>query len=40
VVQLDEPWHKERIYTAFSAETYIKNSVEKLAAMYGLVNFP
>ena len=39
-MQLDEPRHKEGIYTTFSAETYIKNSVEKLAAMYGLVTFP
>jgi hypothetical protein len=30
VVELGEEWNKEGIYTAFSAETYIKNSLRLL----------
>jgi hypothetical protein len=30
VVELGEEWNKEGIYTAFSAETYIKNSLDSL----------
>ena len=40
VVKLGEEWNKEGIYTAFSAETYIKNSLGKLATMCGKQNFP
>ena len=36
VVELQEPWDKEGIYTAFSAETYIKNCLPKLKAMCGV----
>jgi hypothetical protein len=35
VVELGEEWNKEGIYTAFSAETYIKNSLGKPATMCG-----
>ena len=40
VVQLDEQWHREGIYTAFSAETYIRNSLDRLAKMVGIEEFP
>jgi hypothetical protein len=40
VVELGEEWNKEGIYTAFSAETYIKNSLGKLATMCGKPHFP
>jgi hypothetical protein len=40
VVELGEEWNKEGIYTAFSAETYIKNSLGKLATMCGKTSFP
>jgi hypothetical protein len=40
VVELGEEWNKEGIYTAFSAETYIKNSLGKLATMCGKASFP
>jgi len=40
VVELGEEWNKEGIYTAFSAETYVKNSLGKLATMCGKPNFP
>ena len=40
VFELREEWNKEGIYTAFSAETYIKNSLGKLATMCGKPNFP
>jgi hypothetical protein len=39
-VELGEEWNKEGIYTAFSAETYIKNSLRKLATMCGKPHFP
>ena len=39
VVELQEPWDKEGIYTAFSAETYIKNCLPKLKAMCGVTEF-
>ena len=39
VVELDEPWNQEGIYTAFSAETYIKNCIPKLASMCGIKEF-
>ena len=35
VVELGEGWIKEGIHTAFSAETYIKNCLPKLAVMCG-----
>jgi hypothetical protein len=40
VVELGEEWIAEGIYTAFSAETYIKNSLGKLATMCGKPHFP
>ena len=39
VVELPEPWDKEGIHTAFSAETYIKNCLPKLAGMCGITEF-
>ena len=39
VVELDASWNKEGIYTAFSAETYIKNCIPKLCAMCGVQEF-
>ncbi len=39
VVELGEEWNKECIYTAFSAETYIKNSLNKMAIMCGKTKF-
>ena len=39
VVELQEPWDKEGIFTAFSAETYIKNCLPKLSVMCGLPKF-
>jgi Reverse transcriptase (RNA-dependent DNA polymerase) len=39
VVELQEPWCKEGIFTAFSAETYIKNCLPKLSDMCGLPKF-
>jgi Reverse transcriptase (RNA-dependent DNA polymerase) len=39
VIELGEPWDKEGIFTAFSAETYIKNCLPKLAAMCGMKEF-
>ena len=39
MVELDEPWNKEGIFTAFSAETYIKNCIPRLASMVGLKEF-
>jgi Reverse transcriptase (RNA-dependent DNA polymerase) len=39
VVELQEPWSKEGIFTAFSAETYIKNCLPKLSVMCGLPKF-
>ena len=35
VVELGEDWAKEGIHTAFSAETYVKNCLPKLATMCG-----
>ena len=40
VVDLSEEWHKQDIYTAFSAETYIGNCLPKLAKMCDLEQFP
>lgn len=40
VLQLGEEWEKEGITTALSAETYIKNVVDKLAKMVGVEEFP
>ena len=40
VLELSEEWHKEGITTAFSAETYIKNCLPKLAKMCDLESFP
>jgi hypothetical protein len=34
VVELGEEWNKEGIYTAFSAETYIKHSLRETATMW------
>ena len=39
VVELGEPWQKEGIYTAFSAATYIKNGLPKMAEMCGVKEF-
>jgi hypothetical protein len=39
VVELQEPWCKEGIFTAFSGETYIKNCLPKLCVMCGLPKF-
>jgi hypothetical protein len=39
VVELGEEWHKEGIYTAFSAETYVKSNMDKLATMCGKTQF-
>jgi Reverse transcriptase (RNA-dependent DNA polymerase) len=39
VVELQEPWNQEGIYTAFSAETYIKNCLPKLCVMCNLPKF-
>ena len=39
VVELGNPWDKEGIYTAFSAETYITNCLKKLATMCGIPEF-
>ena len=39
VLEMDERWHKENIYTAFSASTYIKNTLECLATMIGIKEF-
>jgi len=39
VVELDNQWHREGIQTAFSAETYIKNCLEKLAKMLNIEQF-
>ena len=39
VLELDESWHKEGIYHAFSAETYITNAIPKLAKLVGLERF-
>jgi hypothetical protein len=33
VEELDESWHQQGIYTAFSAETYIKNCVPRMERM-------
>ena len=33
VIDLPDEWHKEHCRTAFSAETYIKNCIPKIAAM-------
>ena len=33
VEELDESWHKQGIYTAFSAETYIRNCVPRMEKM-------
>ena len=38
-IQLGEEWDKEGITTALSAETYIENIVQKLAAMVGVSEF-
>ena len=40
VIQLGEEWEKENVTTALSAETYIDNIVQKLAAMVGVEEFP
>lgn len=39
VVELGEPWNKEGIFTAFSAETYIKNCIPRLSSMCGMKEF-
>jgi hypothetical protein len=39
VVELQEPWNKEGIFTAFSAETYIKNCLPRLTAMCNMTEF-
>jgi hypothetical protein len=39
VVEMDPVWNKEGIYTAFSAETYIRNCIPKLCAMVGVQEF-
>ena len=39
VVELQEPWDKEGIFTAFSAETYIKNCLPRLTSMCGMAEF-
>ena len=39
VVELGPEWEKEGISSAFSAETYIKNSLPKLAKLCGLDDF-
>ena len=39
VVELQEPWDKEGIFTAFSAETYIKNCLPKLTTMCDMTEF-
>ena len=39
VVDMNEEWHQEGIYTAFSAETYIRNCLPKLASMCGIEQF-
>ena len=39
VVDMPEEWHKEGIFTAFSAETYIKNCIPKLETMCGVNKF-
>lgn len=40
VVELDECWNKENIYLAFSAETYIRNCLPKLAKLCNKEQFP
>ena len=39
LVELQEPWNKEGMFTAFSAKTYIKNCLPKLAGMCGVPKF-
>jgi len=39
VVELDEHWEREGIYTAFSAETYIGNCLKKMAKVLNMNNF-
>jgi hypothetical protein len=39
VIELGEPWDKEGILTAFSAEAYIRNCLPKLAKMCDLTEF-
>lgn len=39
VVELDEAWEKEGVYTAFSAATYISNCLPKLALMMDKTEF-
>jgi hypothetical protein len=39
VVELGEPWNREGIFTAFSAETYIRNCLPRLATMCEMKEF-
>jgi hypothetical protein len=39
VVQLDEQWHEQKIFTRFAAHTYIENSLKRLSTMCGISNF-
>ena len=39
VVDLGPEWQKEQCYTAFSAETYIKNSLPRMAKMCDKTEF-
>ena len=39
VVELEDQWKEQQIYTAFSAHTYIENSAKCLASMCGVTDF-
>ena len=39
VVELGEPWQKEGIHTAFSAATYIRNGLPRMAEICGVKEF-
>ena len=39
-LDLDEQWQRQNVKHAFSAQTYIKNCIPKLAALLGVESFP
>jgi len=39
VVELDEQWHEQKIFTGFAAHTYIENSLKRLAKMCNISGF-
>ena len=39
IVELEDQWKEQRIYTAFSAHTYIENSAKCLSTMCGVTDF-